>query len=136
LQSDVTGPTGDTGPTGLTGPTGDTGPTGLQSDITGPTGDPGPTGETGPAGGAGVNSGGTTGQVLTKASATNYDTTWTTITGATLSAGNYVYANSGNLSLNSFVGTGNNTVYVAFKYTSSTTAASTWEIDNVKVLGN
>jgi hypothetical protein len=62
--------------------------------------------------------------------------TWTTITGATLSAGNYVYANSGNLSLNSFVGTGNNTVYVAFKYTSSTAAASTWEIDNVKITGN
>ena len=62
--------------------------------------------------------------------------TWTTLTGATLSAGNYVYANSGNLSLSSFVGAGNSTVYVAFKYTSSTTAASTWEIDNVKVLGN
>ena len=31
--------------------------------------------------GAGVNSGGTAGQVLTKASGTDYDTTWTTITG-------------------------------------------------------
>ena len=62
--------------------------------------------------------------------------TWTTLTGATLSSGNYVWANSGNLSLNSFVGAGNSTVYVAFKYTSSTTAASTWEVDNVKVLGN
>lgn len=62
--------------------------------------------------------------------------TWTTLTGATLSAGNYVYANSGNLSLNAFVGAGNSTVYVAFKYTSSTTAASTWEIDNVKITGN
>jgi hypothetical protein len=31
--------------------------------------------------GAGVNSGGTSGQVLTKASGTDYDTTWTTITG-------------------------------------------------------
>lgn len=31
--------------------------------------------------GAGVNSGGTAGQVLTKASSTDYDTTWTTITG-------------------------------------------------------
>jgi hypothetical protein len=62
--------------------------------------------------------------------------TWTTLTGATLSSGNYVWANSGNLSLNSFAGAGNSTVYVAFKYTSSTTAASTWEVDNVKVLGN
>ena len=43
---------------------------------------------------------------------------------------------SGNLSLNSFAGAGNSTVYVAFKYTSSTTAASTWEVDNVKVTGN
>lgn len=32
--------------------------------------------------GAGVNSGGSAGQVLTKASGTDYDTTWTTITGA------------------------------------------------------
>lgn len=62
--------------------------------------------------------------------------TWTTLTGAALSSGNYVWTNSGNLSLASFVGTGNSTVYVAFKYTSSTTAASTWEVDNVKVLGN
>lgn len=31
--------------------------------------------------GAGVNSGGSAGQVLTKASSTDYDTTWTTITG-------------------------------------------------------
>jgi hypothetical protein len=62
--------------------------------------------------------------------------TWTPLTGAALSAGNYVWTNSGNLSLSSFVGAGNSTVYVAFKYTSSTTAASTWEIDNVKILGN
>lgn len=62
--------------------------------------------------------------------------TWTTLAGATLSTGNYVYANSGALSLASFVGAGNNTVYVAFKYTSSILAASTWEIDNVKITGN
>ena len=62
--------------------------------------------------------------------------TWTTLTGAALSAGNYAYVNSGALSLASFVGAGNSTVYVAFKYTSSTTAASTWEIDNVKITGN
>ena len=47
-----------------------------------------------------------------------------------------VSANSGNLSLNAFAGAGNSTVYVAFKYTSSTTASSTWEVDNVKVTGN
>lgn len=53
---------------GLTGPTGPTGATG----VTGPTG---PTGSTGPTG-PGVASGGTAGQILSKNSATNYDTTW------------------------------------------------------------
>lgn len=62
--------------------------------------------------------------------------TWTTLTGAVLSSGNYVYANSGQLSLSSFVGAGNSNVYVAFKYTSTTSAGSTWEIDNVKITGN
>lgn len=43
-------------------------------------GTPGATGNTGATGatGAGVAVGGTTGQVLTKVSATNYDTTWST----------------------------------------------------------
>ena len=62
--------------------------------------------------------------------------TWTTLTGAALSAGNYVYANSGALSLASFVGAGNSNIHIAFRYTSTTTAASTWEIDNIKVIGN
>ena len=59
--------------------------------------------------------------------------TWTTLTGANLSTGNYVYTNSGNLDISSFTGSGNNNVHIAFKYTSSTTAASTWEVDNVKI---
>ena len=46
------------------GPTGDTGPAG-------PQGDPGPAG-------VGVPAGGTTGQVLAKASGTDYDTEWAT----------------------------------------------------------
>ena len=59
---------GDTGATGATGPQGDTGATGA-------------TGATGPAGadgadGVGVPVGGTTGQVLAKASGTDYDTEW------------------------------------------------------------
>ena len=62
--------------------------------------------------------------------------TWTTLTGATLSAGNYAYVNSGNLNINSFTGIGNSTVYVAFKYTSTISAGSTWEIDNIKVTAN
>lgn len=65
--------------------------------------------------------------------------TWTTLTGVVLSpqnlAGSYVYANS-TASLASFIGAGNRTVYVAFKYTSTTTAAATWEVDNVKITGN
>lgn len=61
--------------------------------------------------------------------------TWTTLSPA-LSAGNYVYVNSGALDISSFTGAGNTAVYVAFKYTSNTAAASTWEIDNVKIIPN
>lgn len=59
--------------------------------------------------------------------------TWTTLTGAVLSTGNYVWANSGLLNINAFVGTGNSKVFVAFKYTSTSSLGSTWEIDNVKI---
>lgn len=83
------GPQGDPGPAGAdstvpgpAGPAGDTGPAGPQGDP-GPTGAQGPAGATGPAGspGVGVPTGGTTGQVLAKASATDYDTTWSTVSG-------------------------------------------------------
>ena len=89
------GDTGDTGPQGIQGETGPQGPQGIQG-IQGETGDTGATGpqgeqgiqgiqgiqgETGPAGadgadGVGIPAGGTTGQVLVKASGTDYDTTW------------------------------------------------------------
>ena len=62
--------------------------------------------------------------------------TWTELTGANLSAGNYAWTNSGLLNINAFTGTGNSNVYVAFKYTSTTSAASTWEVDNVKISPN
>jgi hypothetical protein len=62
--------------------------------------------------------------------------TWTTLTGATLSAGNYVYANSGLLNISAFTGAGNNNVHVAIRYTSTASAGSTWEVDNVKISGN
>ena len=74
-----TGPqglTGNTGPQGTQGLTGNTGPQG----TTGQQGIQGITGDTGPAG-QGVPVGGTTGQVLTKLSATNYDTAWQTPSG-------------------------------------------------------
>lgn len=69
-----TGPQGDTGPQGPKGDTGDTGPQG----PTGPQGIQGIQGATGATGatGPGVEAGGTAGQVLVKASATNYDTAW------------------------------------------------------------
>jgi len=59
--------------------------------------------------------------------------TWTTLS-PTLSSGSFAWASSGALNISSFAG--NSAVYVAFKYTSTTSAASTWEIDNVKVIGN
>ena len=71
------GPKGDTGATGAQGPKGDTGATGPQGPqgATGPQGPKGDTGEAGPAG-VGVPSGGSAGQVLAKASGTDYDTHW------------------------------------------------------------
>jgi hypothetical protein len=57
--------------------------------------------------------------------------TWTTLTGATLSSGNYAWASSGALDISTFTGVGNEAIYIAFKYNSSTSAGSTWELDNV-----
>jgi hypothetical protein len=59
---------------------GPTGPTGADSTVAGPTGLTGATGPTGATGatGPGVATGGATGQVLSKSSATNYDTGWVT----------------------------------------------------------
>lgn len=76
----ATGPAGPTGATGPQGPAGDTGPAGATGPA-GPQGPQGPQGDpgaTGPAGatGQGVPVGGTTGQVLAKASAADYDTEW------------------------------------------------------------
>ena len=79
----VKGDTGATGATGATGPQGiqgETGPQGIQG-VKGDTGDTGPQGEQGIQGipGGGVNAGGTTGQVIAKASNTDYDTAWVTL---------------------------------------------------------
>ena len=64
------GPAGPAGPQGATGPQGPAGPAGVD-------GADGATGPQGPAG-QGVPAGGTTGQVLAKSSATDYDTQWVT----------------------------------------------------------
>jgi len=70
------GPQGIQGPTGPVGPQGATGLTGAQG-ATGPQGPTGATGSQGPPG-QGVPAGGTTGQVLTKINATDYNTNWQT----------------------------------------------------------
>mgnify|MGYP006154314183 CR=1 FL=1 len=59
--------------------------------------------------------------------------TWNLITGFTLdtNTGSYVWTNSGGVNISSY--TGNSNVRVAFKYTSTTSASRTWEIDNVKI---
>lgn len=70
----ATGAQGPQGATGAQGPKGDTGAQGIQG-IQGPAGTTGATGSQGPAG-PGVPVGGTTGQLLTKTSATDYATAW------------------------------------------------------------
>jgi hypothetical protein len=88
----ATGPEGPEGPPGPEGPEGPPGPSGGPPGPTGPEGPEGPPGATGPTGatgatgatgpaGPGVPTGGTTGQVLTKTSSTDYATNWQTPTG-------------------------------------------------------
>jgi hypothetical protein len=76
----VKGDTGNTGATGATGPQGETGPQGIQGiqGIQGETGATGATGATGPAG-PGIAAGGAVGQVLRKATTTDYATEWATL---------------------------------------------------------
>lgn len=62
-------------------------------------------------------------------------TTWVQLP-ATLDTNSAAYgdwAGSGNVSLNAFLG---KTIRVAFKYTSTTSAAATWEIDDFKIKAN
>ncbi|MCW4451850.1 DUF5689 domain-containing protein [Kaistella sp. BT6-1-3] len=58
-------------------------------------------------------------------------TSWTELSPVwDTNSGAFGFVNSGNVSLNSFAG---KKVRIAFKYVSTTSAANTWEIDNVKV---
>ncbi|NIK91107.1 DUF5017 domain-containing protein [Mangrovimonas sp. CR14] len=59
----------------------------------------------------------------------NTDGDWTPLS-ATLSAGSWSWTDSGDIDVSAAAG-GN--LYIAFKYTSTTSASSTWEVDNVKV---
>lgn len=56
--------------------------------------------------------------------------TWTTLTGASL-ATSTAWRDSGNINLASYFGNPN--VRIAFKYVSTTSGASQWRVDNVKV---
>lgn len=109
------GAPGPTGPTGATGPQGDVGPQGPKGDTgaqgpTGATGATGAAGATGPAG-PGVAAGGSAGQTLTKKSATDYDTQWTTPAPSGVSSvdGRTGVVTLGDLYANSFVMPGNPT---------------------------
>lgn len=59
-------------------------------------------------------------------------TTWTAINIPLDQTSGWGFFNSGNVSLNDYLG---QKVRIAFKYKSTTTSASTWEIDNFKVKG-
>jgi hypothetical protein len=62
--------------------------------------------------------------------------TWTELTGFALdlNISSYIWTPSGLVNISAYVG--NSNVRVAFKYTSTTAAAATWELDNVKVIAN
>ena len=57
--------------------------------------------------------------------------TWTDLA-PTLSPGGFVWTSSGDIDVSGANGTG---VYVAFKYTSTASTSSTWELDDIYVLG-
>ncbi len=60
--------------------------------------------------------------------------TWTPLSGTLAPTdSNFVWTGSGAVNISSYVGS---TVYIAFKYTSTTSASATWEVDNVKIVGN
>ncbi len=57
---------------------------------------------------------------------------WTDLSSqCSFSAGGWAWTNSGTIDLSAFSGT----VYVAFKYVSTTSAAHRWEIDDINILG-
>lgn len=89
----IIGPTGATGPAGPTGPTGPTGPASTTPGPTGPTGPTGAAGPTGPQGpsGQGVPAGGTTGQVLRKINASDFNTEWANPPGGAGGSGNTLF---------------------------------------------
>jgi len=57
--------------------------------------------------------------------------TWTSLP-YTMSGGSWSWVNSSDVSLNEFSGSA---VYVAFKFTSSSTSSATWELDEITITG-
>ncbi|WP_264559975.1 DUF5689 domain-containing protein [Flavobacterium sp. N2270] len=78
------------------------------------------------------------GNVLEAKISTNYSgsgnptsATWTNLTATyDTNTGSYIWTNSGNIDLSAYTG---GSVYIGFKYTCTASAASTWEVDNVKI---
>jgi hypothetical protein len=60
------------------------------------------------------------------------DFSWTTLT-ATWSPGNWVWTPSGNINVSNVTGSA---VYIGFKYTSTAIESSTWELDNIIIMGD
>ena len=62
---------------------------------------------------------------------------WTPISATFAPSTNYLWQSTPPINLTSlgFTGAGNSTVFIAFKYTSTSAAGATWLIDNVKVTG-
>jgi hypothetical protein len=85
---------------------------------------------------------GYTGPALSVLISTNYDGagnpgdySWADLSGSAIwPAGDpfWVWTNSGDISISAY---GENTAYVAFRFTSTDAASATWEVDNVKVTG-
>lgn len=119
IDKGTIGPQGPQGPQGEQGPQG---PQGTQGEI-GPQGPKGDTGDTG----AGVAAGGTTGQVLVKASDANYDTAWTTITG-TLSYQGSWNASTNTPTLTSSVGTNGFYYVVSVAGSTNLNGITDWQV--------
>ena len=119
IDKGTIGPQGPQGPQGEQGPQGPQGP---QGEI-GPQGPKGDTGDTG----AGVAAGGTTGQVLVKASDANYDTAWTTITG-TLSYQGSWNASTNTPTLTSSVGTNGFYYVVSVAGSTNLNGITDWQV--------
>lgn len=60
------------------------------------------------------------------------DATWTPISFNRDEVSGFVWTHSGDIDLSAYV---NQTIYLAFKVTSTTSASKTWEIDNFRIMG-